>query len=360
MQIKEMASEAAQDAPRRAAIVAENLHKTYPVPLARLGRLLRRPLRGPVEALRGVSFAVAEGEIFGLIGRNGAGKTTLVKIIATLVQPTVGRVLVHGYDSVRDEVRVRALVGLSTAEERSFYWRLTVEQNMLFFARLYGLSDATARQRVCDLLDQFELSAQARRRFAELSTGNRQRLAVARAMLNSPPVLLLDEPTRSLDPVAAASMRAVISRAARTERTTILLTSHNLHEIEELCARVAIISRGRLVALDAPQTLRARHRQTERVHLVLRSISRTDALQLISQLDIAAEGAERNGLVELSFLRAPEDELLDAALRALQSKGATVLDCRTERATLLDVLESYERDQMPSHDERETEAASPV
>lgn len=346
-QTMETASRAMQDASCRAAIVVEELRKTYPVPLARLRRLLRRPSREPVEALRGVSFTVAEGEIFGLIGRNGAGKTTLVKTIATLVQPTSGRVLVHGYHSVRDEVRVRALVGLSTAEERSFYWRLTAEQNMLFFARLYGLSDATARRRIRDLLDQFELAGLARRRFAELSTGNRQRLAVARAMLNSPPVLLLDEPTRSLDPVAAASLRAVIARAARAERTTVLLTSHNLHEIEELCARVAIISRGQLVALDAPQALRARHRQTERVHLILRRISRADALRLIAPLGIAADGTERNGSVELNFRRAPEDELLDAALRVLQSNGATVLDCRTERATLLDVLESYERDGEP-------------
>ncbi|HEX6626109.1 MAG TPA: ABC transporter ATP-binding protein, partial [Pyrinomonadaceae bacterium] len=111
----------------------------------------------PVTALRGVSFEVREGEVFGLIGRNGAGKTTLAKIIATLVQPTAGEVSVRGFDSVRDEERVRAQVGLATAEERSFYWRLTVEQNLTFFARLYGLSTRAARRRITEMLALFEM-----------------------------------------------------------------------------------------------------------------------------------------------------------------------------------------------------------
>src|SRR5918993_719638 len=130
------------------AISIRNLSKTYPVPFRRLRAFFRRPVKEPVEALRDVSFDVREGEIFGLIGRNGAGKTTLTKIIATLVQPTSGAVSVRGFDSVRDEEDVRAQIGLATAEERSFYWRLTIEQNLNFFARLYGLSNARARARI--------------------------------------------------------------------------------------------------------------------------------------------------------------------------------------------------------------------
>ncbi|HEV7905630.1 MAG TPA: ATP-binding cassette domain-containing protein, partial [Pyrinomonadaceae bacterium] len=120
----------------RVAISIRQLSKTYPVSLARLKKFFRRKATDPVEALRDVSFDVREGEIFGLIGRNGAGKTTLTKIIATLVQPTSGAVVVRGYDSVRDEVAVRAQLGLANAEERSFYWRLTIQQNLTFFARL--------------------------------------------------------------------------------------------------------------------------------------------------------------------------------------------------------------------------------
>ena len=117
------------------AISIRNLSKTYPVPFRRVREFFRRPLKDPVEALRDVSFEVETGEIFGLIGRNGAGKTTLTKIVATLVQPTTGSVAVRGHDSVRDDEHVRREIGLSTAEERSFYWRLTSEQNLLFFAR---------------------------------------------------------------------------------------------------------------------------------------------------------------------------------------------------------------------------------
>src|SRR5678815_2829500 len=199
------------------AISLRNLSKTYPVPFRRLRAFFRRPVKEPVEALRDVSFEVETGEIFGLIGRNGAGKTTLTKIVATLVQPTTGSVSVRGNDSVEADEHVRRDIGLATAEERSFYWRLTGEQNLLFFARLHGLSDRFANKRIKDLFAQLELDEVARRRFGELSTGNKQRLAVARAMLASPPVLLLDEPTRSLDPLAAARMREMIRALAEQD-----------------------------------------------------------------------------------------------------------------------------------------------
>jgi ABC-2 type transport system ATP-binding protein len=295
------------------------------VSFRRLRAFFRRPAKEPVEALRDVSFEVETGEIFGLIGRNGAGKTTLTKIVATLVQPTTGSVSVHGHDSVSDDEHVRRQVGLATAEERSFYWRLTSEQNLMFFARLHGLSDRAAKQRIKDLFAQLELDEVARRRFGELSTGNKQRLAVARAMLASPPVLLLDEPTRSLDPLAAARMRDLIRALAKQDPpVTIFLTSHNLAEVETLCARVAIISRGHIRAIDTPRNLRDLTSGTEMVH-------------------ITVAGGEK-----ISFARQHDDDLLDEKIRELQSAGKRIIDIETERATLLDVLETFE-----AADERE-------
>lgn len=301
------------------AISIRNLSKTYPVPFRRLRAFFRRPVKAPVEALRDVSFEVETGEIFGLIGRNGAGKTTLTKIVATLVQPTTGSVSVHGHDSVNDDEDVRRQIGLATAEERSFYWRLTSKQNLMFFARLHGLSDRVAKQRIKDVFSKLELDEVARRRFGELSTGNKQRLAVARALLANPPVLLLDEPTRSLDPLAAARMRDLIrSLANQDPPVTILLTSHNLAEVETLCARVAIISRGRIRAIDTPRNLRDLTSGSETVQITL------------------ATGEK------ISFTRQHDDDLLDKKIRELQTNGNRIIDIETERATLLDVLERFE------------------
>jgi ABC-type multidrug transport system ATPase subunit len=351
----------------RVALSVERLSKTYPTPFARLKRLFKRRATAPVVALRDVSLEVREGEIFGLIGRNGAGKTTFAKIIATLVQPTEGTVNVRGFDSVRDEERVRAQVGLASAEERSFYWRLTIEQNLLFFARLYGMDDPSARARIRELISLFELEELARRRFGQLSTGNKQRVAVARAMLADPPVLLLDEPTRSLDPIASAEMRATIKRlAAGSPPKTVLLTSHNLTEIEELCDRVAVISRGHIRALDTPEALRTVHKPTERVRLTVRRATR-QALE--AALDpLALEGVEtsddggietRNGgdgLVTLEFTRVAEDAKLDDALGAVREAGGEIVSVESERATLLEVLEQYEREEKAEDDERRGEA----
>lgn len=301
------------------AISVRNLSKTYPVPFQRLRSFFRRPVKDPVEALRDVSFEVETGEIFGLIGRNGAGKTTLTKIVATLVQPTTGSVSVRGHDSVSDDEAVRREIGLATAEERSFYWRLNSEQNLMFFARLHGLSDRVAKQRIKDLFGKLELEEVARRRFGELSTGNKQRLAVARAMLTSPPVLLLDEPTRSLDPLAAARMREMISSLAQQDSpVTIFLTSHNLGEVETLCGRVAIISRGRIRAIDTPRNLRDLSSESETVHITL------------------ASGEK------ISFTREHNDNHLDEKIRELQRRGERIVDVEMQRATLLDVLERYE------------------
>lgn len=339
----------------RVAISIRQLSKTYPVSLARLKKFFRRKATDPVEALRDVSFDVREGEIFGLIGRNGAGKTTLTKIIATLVQPTSGAVSVRGYDSVRDEVDVRAQLGLANAEERSFYWRLTIQQNLTFFARLYGLPDASAHVRINELLSRLELEPLARRRFGELSTGNKQRVAIARAMLSSPHVLLLDEPTRSLDPLAAAQTRTLINSLARdTDKpVTVLLTSHNLAEIEELCARVAIISRGQIRAVDTPAHLRALHKSAERVRLGVRGISPDEASRALEQTLAEFEVSGDAERLDVQFTRAVKDDTLDRTIRALQTAGGSILSCEAERATLLDVLEKYERE----HEAQEKEKA---
>jgi ABC-2 type transport system ATP-binding protein len=195
----------------------------------------------------------------------------------------------------------------------------------MFFARLNGLSERVAKQRIRELFAKLELEEVARRRFGEMSTGNKQRLAVARAMLSNPPVLLLDEPTRSLDPLAAARMRELIrSLAQQDPPVTILLTSHNLSEVETLCKRVAIISRGRIRAIDTPQQLRSLTSKSEVVHVT------------VSGLNGASESQR------VTFTREIGDNYLDEMLHDMHKRGGRILDVETDRGSLLDVLEWYE------------------
>lgn len=321
------------------AISIKDLSKTYPSSFPRLKNFFRLPLKAPVEALKDVSLEIETGEIFGLIGRNGAGKTTLSKIIATLVQPTSGTVSVGGFDSVKDEVKVRSLIGLATAEERSFYWRLSCERNLLFFARLYGMNDGEAKRKIAELFEKLNLTELAKRRFSQISTGNKQKLAVARALLPNPPILLLDEPTRSLDPLAATEMRALINSL---ENISVLLTSHNLSEIEELCNRVAIIAKGEIRVVGTPENLRRNHRQTQNVKIHLLGLPENDLRLIISGIMASFSIETNHNSSILSFSRDANDELLGKVIYKLTQNNAIILDVETEKPTLLDVLESYE------------------
>ena len=217
----------------------------------------RRPFRrhAPLTALQDVNLHVGHGQALGLLGTNGAGKTTLLKILATLILPNAGRVRVHGWDVEADADRVRRLVGYVSGDERSFYWRLTGRQNLEFFAAFAGLPRPTTRARIDALAVRLGLDA-LDRRFATYSTGMRHRLAIARALLCEPAVVLLDEPTRSLDPLARADVHRLIrSELLETRGCTIVLATHDLPEAQTLCDRLAILHRGRLVAHDATSRL---------------------------------------------------------------------------------------------------------
>ncbi len=208
--------------------------------------LVTKPFQDPgrVQALRGVDLHVKRGEIFGLLGPNGAGKTTLVKILSCLVIPDRGRAVVSGVD-VRQEDKVKKLLGLVHSDERSFYWRLTGRENLRFFARLYDVPGPKIEKRIDELLEKVDLAEASTRRFSDYSSGMKQRFAIARALLHDPPILLMDEPTRSLDPAASLSLRALIRDELKgRDGKTILLATHNLHEAEALCDRIAILVEG--------------------------------------------------------------------------------------------------------------------
>ena len=210
---------------------------------------------GSRTSLDGVDLRAWPGTVTALLGSNGAGKTTLMKILATLLLPTAGLATICGRDVVADPRGTRARMGFVPSEERSFHWRLTVRQNLDFFASLYGLPRKVAADRVDGHLEALHLLDRAETRFGELSTGMKQCLGIIRGLMHDPEVILLDEPTRSLSPDLARTVAELLRTLAEREGRTILFATHNLLEAQSVSHAVAILHQGRLRACGAPRTL---------------------------------------------------------------------------------------------------------
>jgi len=204
-----------------------------------------------VPALRGISLDVEPGEVLAAVGANGAGKSTLLRILTTLLIPTRGGARVCGFDVAREPAKVRLQIGYHTGGDACFYSRLTARENLLLFGGLNNISDAEASRRIAELTEPFGLGELLDRQVRTLSTGNIHRLGLARAMLHRPSVLLLDEPTRSLDPLAAAEFRRfLLEDIVRVHGTTLIFASHTLAEVEQLAGRIAVMDNGRLLGCD--------------------------------------------------------------------------------------------------------------
>ncbi|MCC7382555.1 MAG: ABC transporter ATP-binding protein [Deltaproteobacteria bacterium] len=239
-------------APREAALEAlrtEGLCKSF---AGRRHRLRPWKRSAPIVAVDGVDLAVAAGELVAVVGPNGAGKTTLLKILAALIAPSSGRIDVLGVDAIADPAGARARVGYILPDERSFYWRISARDNLRFFAALVGLEGRTAQGRIEDLARLFGLGGELDRTFADLSSGQRQRLAIMRGLLADPPVLLFDEATRSLDPGRAAQLRQIVRVIlVERQRKAVLFATHDLAEARELADRTVLMVRGRIAVQGA-------------------------------------------------------------------------------------------------------------
>jgi ABC-2 type transport system ATP-binding protein len=247
----------AADASHDAAIVeVRDVAKGFPV---RRGwrDLARHPFRRDrTPSLRGVSFEIRAGEFFGLLGPNGAGKTTLLKILATLILPDAGEVTIGGFDAIGDPGAVRRLVVPVTANERSLYWRLSATENLELFAALFRIPPAEARRRIAEVLGVVGLADVGSKLVGQMSSGMMQRMLIARALLAGPRVLLLDEPTRSLDPISAREFRRFLREELAGRRgCAVLLATHSAEEAFDLCDRVGVLSRGRLLAVGPTDEL---------------------------------------------------------------------------------------------------------
>lgn len=203
-------------------------------------------------AVKGVSFDVQKGEIFGLLGSNGAGKSVTLSCIATLLLPDSGSIHVLGADAVKEPSKVKKRINVVFGD-KLLYSKLSVQENLEFYSRLYGLNGADAKQRIEELLELLGLREHWRKKFEDLSTGFKQRTAIARALINDPELLLLDEPTSGVD---VKNVRAIHSLLRELKKTkTIVLTTHYLKEAEELCDRIALMSEGKIVAIGTKEEL---------------------------------------------------------------------------------------------------------
>jgi ABC-2 type transport system ATP-binding protein len=293
-----------------------------------------------VTAVKNISLDIEEGELFGLLGPNGAGKTTLIKLLCCLVLPSSGTAQICGHDILREEQAVKKLVGLVSAEERSFYWRLTGRENLKFYASLYHLPGQLAHKRIDELLNLLGLADEADVRFQNYSTGMRQKLAIARGLLSEPRILFIDEPTRSLDPLSAQAIRRFLREKATGEGQTIILATHNLSEAEQLCDRLAIMHHGELNALGSVPELRNIFQTQEKCELKVRHFTETTLLQLrrIDGIFNCNIINQYDGVAALELMISKRAAVLPNIMKIMVNSGAEVCDCQLRELPLDEIF----------------------
>ncbi len=269
-------------------------------------------------AVDGVNLHVNAGEVMALLGPNGAGKTTTVRMLTSILRPTRGEARVAGYDVVDQADHVRAAVGVLT-EQHGLYGRMPADDYLDFFGQMYGLGRPERQRRIQRLLESFGLAADVHRRIGEYSKGMRQKLALARALLHEPPVLLLDEPTSAMDPESARLVRDSI-RELRSASRAIIICTHNLSEAEELADQIAIIRRGRIIARGTPEALKATFLGPAEYEVQLGAKLNGQVIDMPEEASLTRQGQDW-----LRFRTRQPAQANPAILRTLLDKGLPVL-----------------------------------
>jgi ABC-2 type transport system ATP-binding protein len=285
-----------------------------------------------------VTLEVARGEIFGLVGANGAGKTTLLKILATVLLPDRGSVHIDGVDALADPARVRHALAVVPADERALFWRISATENVRLFASMYGMTGADRDDAVDRALDLVGLGHTGRQQVGSFSSGMRQRTLIARALVTRPPILILDEPTRSLDPLTSRELRTFIREVLCTQLgATVLLATHSTEEALQLCDRAALMVRGRVLAIDTLSRLHAAVGGARvRVRVDAAHESRARALL---HLPVDVITTAQDGFVTLAATL-PDLAHAPVVVEALVRAGVRVAEFAPVPVTLADMLEA--------------------
>ncbi len=314
-------------------VEVDELRKTFPVTLGfvpwvrNVGRVERQT------ALESVSFGVRRGELFGILGPNGAGKSTILRIIAGLVVADSGSVRVDGIDTRSAPLAVRRKVGFCCTDDRSFYYRLSARRNLEYFGALAGLYGAQLRDRISEVVRLVDLSGDLDRRFDTFSSGMKQRLGIARGLLGDPELLILDEPTRAVDPAHAASIRAFVrDELVARQGKTVLLATNTLEEAWELCGRIAVLRRGHVVAIAPPGALDERAFAAVRYEITIdrtdeQLLARTRAVPGVLGLTVEILGAR----VLLNVTLNSDPRALTELLRVVSTNGVCVSAIRPQQ-----------------------------
>lgn len=311
------------------AIVAEHLRKEF---TASKGTVHRT--KNQVVAVKDVSFEIDHGEIFGLLGPNGAGKTTTIKMLTTMLIPTSGRAKILGLDLEKDVTKIRERVGIVLGGERGLYTRVSAIDNLNYFADLYGVPQDVKEKRVKELLQFWGLWERAKDRVETYSKGMKQRLHLARGLINDPELIFMDEPTIGLDPEIARDMRNLIKELSEKGKT-ILLSTHYMFEADELCRRVAVIRNGEIVALDSPAGLKkyvadAKVVEVEGFGITEAEVNRFKALQ-----DVLAVSANFGENKQILKIQTPKGSELISSIQEIL-KTCKIYDIKIKEPTLED------------------------
>lgn len=312
----------------------KNLSKTY---IAKQRKGLFKSEKREVEALKGINLDVNQGEIFGLLGPNGAGKTTLIKILTTLLLPTSGDAIINGFPIQEQPNQVRASVGCMLMGERGLYWKLTGRENLEYFAALYHIPSNMRKKRSDEILDLLEMESLADRTVETYSSGQKMKLAFGKALINDAPLLILDEPTNTLDVPSASELRAIVRKLNR-EGKTIIYTTHIMSEAETLCDRVAIIDYGELLAIGSVDELKG---SLDRAHVIrvdgIISQQAVDSILELPGIEHATRTME-DGVAQVMITTDNSTGHLPGIIKTLNDSNATIQRLSPEEITLEDVF----------------------